>query len=102
MTRPSGEHGPYRVAAGYRGFCPECGKTAFATRKTAKQYARGRYPGAGLRAYPCPYLSGCWHVGHLAPEVACGDVAKHLFYGPGGIGQHRQRCGTRRDPKDRL
>ncbi|MEG8179371.1 hypothetical protein GZH49_12620 [Nocardia terpenica] len=89
-------------ASGYVGACQECGKAAFATRKAAKQYARGRYPGGGLRAYECRRRPGFWHVGHLAPEVASGEVPKQLFYGPGGIGHLRHRCGTRRDPKGRL
>ncbi|WP_280432628.1 hypothetical protein [Nocardia brasiliensis] len=101
---PSGHvdhHRRWRVSPGYLGTCPACGKAAFRSRKTAKQYARRRYPGAGLRAYECLRRAGAWHVGHPAPEVVTGAVSKQLFYGPGGIGAHRHRCGTRRIPKGR-
>lgn len=90
----------YRLDSGFLGVCEPCAKVAFASRKAARKYARGRYPGAGLRAYQCRHHDAdYWHVGHHAPEVISGEVPKALFYGPGGIGVLRHRYGTRRDPK---
>ncbi|MVU77131.1 hypothetical protein GPX89_07700 [Nocardia sp. ET3-3] len=103
MTPPAHEAPrEYRVATGFLGMCEHCGKAGFASRKTARKYARGRYPGSALHAYQCRFHSDdCWHVGHLAPEVVSGDVRAHLFYGRDGVGAHRHRCGTRRRPQGR-
>ncbi|WP_157556834.1 hypothetical protein [Nocardia acidivorans] len=90
------------MATGFLGMCEQCGKAGFATRRIARQYARGRYPGTALHAYRCRhYRENCWHVGHHAPEVVSGEVPGHLFYGRDGIGVHRHRCGTRRRPQGR-
>ncbi|WP_306358324.1 MULTISPECIES: hypothetical protein [unclassified Nocardia] len=103
MAPDRGERHRYQPSPGYLGFCRDCGKAAFDTRRTARRYARRRYPGeAGLRAYPCPRRIGAWHVGHLAPEIVSGAVSSERFYGPGGIGAHRRRCGNCLNRRGRL
>lgn len=92
----------YRVATGFLGMCEHCGKAGFDSRKTARKYARGRYPGMRLHAYQCRHHGEhYWHVGHNAPEVVSGEVPAHLFYGRDGVGMHRHRCGTRRPREGR-
>ena len=41
--------------------CPECGKQAYTSKATAKAGARRLYPGARMRAYPCPGTPW-WHI----------------------------------------
>ncbi|WP_157978665.1 MULTISPECIES: hypothetical protein [Nocardia] len=99
MTR----YGPHLLSPwlrdGYIGEC-SCGKRSFESRKAAKLYGRREYPGKRLQAYRCrKNRAGAWHVGHVAVEVASGEVPKSLFYGPKGVGRVRQKQGTRMNPK---
>ncbi|WP_280389823.1 hypothetical protein [Nocardia wallacei] len=81
------------------GFCQRCGKNSYVSRKVARAIVRRRFPGERLQAYRCPHLPGVWHGGHVAPEVASGEIAKQLFYGPQGVGEVRRKQGTRKYTK---
>ncbi|WP_280412564.1 hypothetical protein [Nocardia asiatica] len=80
---------------GYVGVCGHCGKRSFNTRKAAKLYGRREYPGSKLQAYKCRRGSDAFHVGHIAAEIKSGEIPKHLFYGPRGVGRVREKQGTR-------
>lgn len=41
--------------------CPVCGKQAYTSKANAKAGARRLYPGARMRAYPCPGTPW-WHI----------------------------------------
>jgi hypothetical protein len=77
-----------------------CGKRNYLSRKDARKVLRNKYPGERMHVYVC-LTAGGFHIGHMAPEVACGEVPKELFYGPKGVGRVREKQKTRLDPKTR-
>ncbi|MFF4026983.1 hypothetical protein ACFYY5_29445 [Nocardia elegans] len=78
------------------GYCQACRKTLYTSRKAARLIVRRRFPGEQIQAYRCPHVDNAWHAGHTAPEVASGEIAKDLFYGPNGVGEQRRKAGTRK------
>lgn len=61
-----------------RGRCKKCRKECWPTRKAARQYSR-TYPDR-LSPYPCPHVTGCWHLGHLPPAVKAGTTDRRTLY----------------------
>ncbi|PRX66147.1 hypothetical protein B0I32_106283 [Nonomuraea fuscirosea] len=48
------------------GYCKECGRVRYATKKRAKAAARQLHPGRNMRAFPCDTY---WHFGpHTAAK----------------------------------
>jgi hypothetical protein len=57
------------------------GKWAWSTRRGAKVAARVKHPDdPRLRAYRCDECSH-WHIGHIPPAVARGDMSAAQWYG---------------------
>ncbi|MFE7744379.1 hypothetical protein [Nocardia sp. NPDC057455] len=77
------------------GFCHHCQKQAYRSRKDARTAGRRRFPGDKIQGYRCSHIDGAWHIGHVAAEVKSGEIPKHLFYGPRGVGRVREKQGTR-------
>lgn len=58
--------------------CPECGKRAYTTRKTAKRGARALYPGETMRVYNCPGTPW-WH---MTSQDAVRSAAERRLHAP--------------------
>jgi hypothetical protein len=44
-------------------------KNAYASKKEARRARRMLHPGDPMSVYPCDYLVGTWHIGHLPYAV---------------------------------
>lgn len=53
-----------------KGYCRECGKFMYDTRKAAKKVFRAVHPGESMNAYRCPVRVDRWHVGHRPTDLA--------------------------------
>lgn len=67
----------------YAGYCYECCKKTYWTRRQARSAARAI--DKSMSAYPCGNL---WHIGHLPPTIVLGWEARDEF---------RERDQRRRD-----
>lgn len=63
---------------GARSTC-QCGKRSYLTRKDAKAAARRWHAGDHMSPYMCEH-GRWWHIGHLAPGVLEGRVARADLY----------------------
>ena len=68
--------------AGAGGYCDNCQKLTYFTRKAAKKVGH-RLP-VRRNAYPCPYNSNFFHVGELPKPIRQGHVTRDEFYRRGG------------------
>lgn len=62
-------------------WCEVHEKKAF-TKKNAKKVNRLLPGREGMREYPCGYISGGWHTGHLPGIVRQGGKTAFEVYGP--------------------
>lgn len=57
--------GTRRAPEGRQGYCYNCGKMSFDSRKTARANARRNFPHEQLNAFRCYVDDDVWHYGHL-------------------------------------
>jgi len=67
--------------AGALGFCDDCGKLTYLSRKAAKLVGHRLRP--RRNAYECPFYDGFFHVGELPLPIRQGHVSRDEFYGRG-------------------
>ena len=65
------------------GYCPECGKQTFRSRKAARRAAKTCLPHERLSAYPCPVNDNHFHFGHLSDAVRAGRFSRSDYYRKG-------------------
>lgn len=54
-----------------------CGKRRYLSRSNAQNVARRKRAQLGrMQPYRCPDLDGIWHIGHISPRVANGQLDK--------------------------
>lgn len=64
--------------AGAMGYCDDCGKLTYLTRKTAKLVGHRLRP--RRNAYACPFDPQFFHVGELPLPIRQGHVSRDEFY----------------------
>jgi hypothetical protein len=62
------------------GYCEDCGKQLYASRKSAKAVCR-LFPGAHKTPYACPVQPMYFHTGGLSRTIIAGEATRDDIYG---------------------
>ena len=64
-----------KSASSQTGWCPDCRKVTYPSRKAARA-RRKQMPHANLSVYPCEFMEGVYHLGHLPPALRQGRLTR--------------------------
>jgi hypothetical protein len=65
--------------AGALGYCDDCKKLTYMSRKEARLVAKNHRP--HKQAYKCPHYDQFWHIGDLPEPIKRGFVTREEFFG---------------------